>query len=283
MCKEQMYQLSTEEQNKYGDAMRNLVDSYVTPISFFKRDDETAGYHLGTGYFFQEDGGKFLITNHHVAFPDGLDLSETALAFHFRGDGNYVRVHCPFVSNAYPTDVAIAAIFDNVWEQYHDKSLCLTSDKFEDKFDCVENELFFLEGFPGQRAKMLSDTLYTHETPLLTSRMPLIEGFNPDIHFALYFDVDNYVCTGEQSYLPSPDGMSGSLIWNTKIEECKQKGLEWDNEKPKIVGIVHRYCPEEKCLIATKVEHMNKDELTKLALAEKNKIIKMIENGKQTT
>ena len=46
--------------------------------------------------------------------------------------------------------------------------------------------------------------------------------------------LDNYVCTGEQKYLPSPDGMSGSLIWNTKIEECKQKHNGYYNNRYKL-------------------------------------------------
>lgn len=278
MCKEQKYQLTNDELKKYGDAIRKLVDSYVTPISFFKNNDETAGFHLGTGYFFENDNGKFLITNHHVAFPKipGVNPSEISLAFHFKGDGQYVRIHSLFASEDYPTDVAVVAVFDNVWNAYHDESCCLTSDRFEDKFEHVENELFFIEGFPGERAKMLSDTLLTHPTPLLTSRTPLIDGFCPDTHFALYYDVDNYVCTGEQKYLPSPDGMSGSLIWNTKIEECKQKGIEWNSNMPKVVGIVHRYCPEEKCLIATKVEHMKMDSLAMQAVIKKNTILKKV-------
>lgn len=270
MC-EHEYLLSSAEQEEYGNALRRLIDPHVTPISYFHNSDDSVGYHLGTGYFFEHGNRRYLMTNQHVAFPNipGVDLSNISLAFLLDGEERYVRVTNPFASFDYPTDVACSVIDDTVWDKYHGGSICLPPEKFEDRFEAVEKEFFFLEGFPGQRARMLGDSLLTHLAPLLTHRIPLIEGFDSAVHFAVHFDIDKYRCSGEQTFLTSPEGMSGSLIWNTKIQECKQKRIPWNADMPKIVGIVHRYCSEEKRLIATKIESMKKDELAKLALTKR--------------
>lgn len=276
MCKEQ-FQLTEEERKFYGDAMRTLVDPYVTPISFYDESDESNGEHLGTGYFFEYNENKFLITNYHVA----VKCVENPLAYHFKGDGKYVKMFLPIKFYRYPIDVACTSIFDNVWNTYHDESSCIPPEKFQSKFEAVENEIFFIEGYPGQRAGMWGDTMFAQLTPLLTNQVRLVDGYDERMHFALRYDIDNFICTGEQSFLPSPKGMSGSLVWNTKIEECKQKGVKWDISKPTVIGIIHQYCGDDKCVIGTKIEHMRKDELADLALKDKLEIIKMTEERKK--
>lgn len=273
MCKME-YPLTMDEQKKYGDALRKLVDPYVSPISYFFKDDTTGGYHLGTGSFIEHEGNRFLITNHHVAYPKdlGIDLSTISLAFHFNGEGNYVRQNGPFASRNFPVDVACMAIAENVWEAYHDEACCISPEQFDTHFNAVDKEFFFLEGFPGQRARMFSDTLATKVTPLLTFQRPLVKSYDPNMHFALFYDIDNYRCSGDQDFLAGPSGMSGSLVWNTKIQECRQNGVEWTPDMPKVVGIVHHYCSDDKCLVATKVECMQRDILAKEALDAKEEM-----------
>jgi len=265
-------QLSPEELTRYGNELRKLVDPYVTPISFYDKDDETHGEHWGTGYFFEHDDCKLLITNYHIA----AKCIEHPLAFHFKGDRKYVKILLPIKFFKYPIDVACTPIFDNVWNAFHDESLCIPPEKFQDKFESVENELFFLEGYPGQRSGMWGDTLLTQLTPLLTHQVRLVDGYDERMHFALNFDTDAYMCTGDQKFLPSPGGMSGSLVWNTKIVECRRNGIEWNISKPTVVGIIHQYCCDDKCLIGTKIEHMRKNELAENAVCDMKEIFKNI-------
>ena len=50
--------------------------------------------------------------------------------------------------------------------------------------------------------------------------------------------------------LPSPDGLSGSFLWDTKYVACG--GQNWDPTLAKVAGVIIGY--EDARLIAVKVE-----------------------------
>ena len=51
--------------------------------------------------------------------------------------------------------------------------------------------------------------------------------------------------------LPSPDGLSGAAVWNTRRSELRET---WTPSDARIVGIVHRWDQDGECLIATRIE-----------------------------
>lgn len=255
-----------EEMKKNVCELQKMVNSFVTPISKVIKHDE--GFHWGTGSYIEREKKKYIITNEHVA----AGLNSNSLACHFWGMDNYVRIRCPFAAVGYPNDVACASILDGDWDKYHNKSNAIPQSMFDSSFNAVEKELFFLEGFAGERSGMWEDYLLTPPTPLLTYLVDLPTVYNSQVHFALRYDVDNFTCLTDRTILPSPPGMSGSLVWNTKLMECRYKGIKWTKEMPKIVGIIHHYEGNQKLVVATKIEYMRINELCNVAEQEKIKI-----------
>lgn len=262
MCNENCMKLDDATKNNVCE-LQKMVGSFVTPISKVIKHQE--GAHWGTGSYIERNKKKYIITNEHVA----AGLNSNSLACHFWGTDNYVRIRCPFAAVGYPNDVACAAILDEDWDSFHCQSNSIPQTMFDTSFNAVENELFFLEGFAGERSGMWEDYLITPPTPLLTYQVELPESYIPQAHFALRYDVDNFTCLTDKTFLPSPPGMSGSLVWNTKIIECKNKGITWTKEMPKVVGIIHRYNGDEKIVVATKIEYMRIDDLCSVAEQEK--------------
>lgn len=247
------------------------VAHHTTPISQVIANDH--GEHLGTGSYCEFDGQRFLITNEHVA----AERKTYSLADKFHGDDHYFRIFHDFHATSAPFDTALVRIDDCIWNHFPHCAIPIPPAQLASVHAPVEAELFFILGYSGERARFIFGTLITAGTPYLARGCPLpaIPECHPAFHFAMDYNPSlAEPITPNGRLLPLPRGMSGSLVWNTRVVEQRMHGLPWSADNARVTGIVWGW-PSDTCIVATKVEHMQLQELVrragKLNEAEKDK------------
>ncbi len=233
-----------------NEAMRAHVQPFVTPVSMVLADDH--GELLGTGSYIEINGRRYLLTNEHVARA----LNHHSIAHQFSGTNNVFRCINPMVADPAPVDAALALIEDRVWGHCGHTASAIPLCRFATTHAPVPGELLFLVGYAGARARFLFNTLIAPGTPYLTQEtlMQATHG-RPEYHFALPYAPDRAISPEQRAQpLPTPPGMSGSLVWNTRVIECHRAGIDWTPAEARVTGIVWGW--PDVFLIATKVEHL---------------------------
>lgn len=251
---------SDGEIERYGEQLRFITDRYITPIS--KILDHENGEHWGSGSYFLNNGTKYIITNEHVA----RGRRTHSLTHTFSATDNIYRIQNDFHSWVYPVDVAIAEIEEAIWSSVEHNSRCIQQSQFANRHAPVPSEYLFLSGFSAETSKFYFGTLSNPVTPFLTQEICLPtndDRFDQSYHFALQFNPSTAVSTEKMRGLPNPHGMSGSLVWDTKIIYCKTYGIPWHCDLPVVTGIVWGWPSSDLCLIATKIEHFEINGLIK--------------------
>jgi hypothetical protein len=241
--------------------MAAKVGPYTTPIS--QVTDHDNGDHWGTGSYCEFAGQRFLLTNEHVA----AKLETNSLAHKFYGDDHYFRFRHAFSAIGAPYDTALVRIDDREWTMFAHDALAIPATLFASVHAPVETELLFILGYTGERSQFVYGTLFTEGTPYLARECPLPADSNciSDFHFAMNYNPALATPVNPKGrQLPLPPGMSGSLVWNTRLVEQRMCGQEWSPADARVTGIVWGW-PSDTCIVATKVEHMQLQELVQRA------------------
>ncbi len=122
----------------------------------------------------------------------------------------------------------------------------------------LSSDYLFLHGFPGTRSKFsaLANGLVNQSFPygVMRRHEDLPSGVL-DFEFAMDFDPSNMRnADDEPTDWLDPHGLSGSPVW--RIGASGHRVDEWEPAKSKLVGIVTRWLPDDKLLLATKVQHL---------------------------
>jgi hypothetical protein len=165
--------------------------------------------------------------------------------------------------------VAIAEV--NAWPTDTDRK-ALDPGCCDSRYDPVEDELLFWLGFPGS-------TNIRHDPPIPTRTRRDIFGevqndaypvltragnypafvnshFDSVYHFLLDYP-EKAVSKGDvERDLAHPMGMSGSLIWDTKVAWALRNGVNWDPNMARVCGVAFRAAAKPDVVIATKIEHI---------------------------
>lgn len=236
------------------------VVPFTTPISQVLEHEY--GEHWGSGSYIALARGRGLLTNEHVA----AKLQTHSLGYRFHGDDHYFRFRHPCPACGAPTDAALARIDDQEWRQFPHRAMPVAPTLFAAAHAPAPSELFFLIGYSGDRAKFTFGNLVTPGTPYLTRECALPDDTRclPQFHYAVDYNPAHAVPVKPDGRpLPLPPGLSGSLVWNTRVVEQRLRGQRWSPEDARITGIVWGW-PSNTCLVATKVEHMQLAELSRL-------------------
>lgn len=241
--------------------MAAKVEPHTTPIS--QVIDHDNGDHWGAGSYCEFEGKRFLLTNEHVA----AKLQTHSLAHKFHGDDHYFQFRHQFHAIDAPNDTALVRIDDREWTRFPHGALPIAAAQFATIHAPVEWELLFVAGYSGERAKFLYGSLFTRGTPYLARECPLPVDPTcvPEFHFAMHYNPALATPVDPKGRpLPLPPGMSGSLVWNTRVVEQRIRCLVWTPDDAVVTGILWGW-PSDTCVVATKVEHMQLRELVQRA------------------
>ena len=232
--------------------MTEEVIPHVTPIS--QELEHSYGEHWGSGSYCEFGGQRYLLTNEHVAAKIGTQR----LAHKFYGDENYLRFRHEFHVYGAPNDTALVRIDEREWTRFPHGAVAIPAERFAPVHAPVEGELLFLVGFSGERSKFVFGTLATTGTPYLAREceLPPDSRCDPQVHFGLHYNPALAAPVESKGRpLPLPPGMSGSVIWNTRVVEQRMRQQPWSPADAAVTGIVWGW-PSDTCLVATKVEYM---------------------------
>ncbi|TXN01984.1 hypothetical protein FV242_16555 [Methylobacterium sp. WL64] len=234
-------------------SMRDFTKPFVTPLSKVLSPEE--GELLGTGGYITALGKIMLITNDHNF--EKLDINQ--IGAQFFGNDHVFMLHHITYSTKYPFDVGFTLINPAVWNlpklQPHN-AVAIPQTKLAPAHKPVENELLFLKGYALQESKFLFNTLMSNATSYTGKEVPLPERWEHPFHFAIDYRPDLAEELDPGYSLPRPDGLSGSLVWNTHYVECASQGFEWQPEFAEVTGIVWGWPSGGACLIATRIEYV---------------------------
>jgi len=236
-----------------GVALQDYLRPYITPVG--RVIDHNYGELEGSGSYIESMGKRFLITNEHVA----RRLETHQLSHQFNGCENVFGTRHDFISQGWPQDIAVGLIDDDVWNHSPHQAQEIPKFRFDMCHRPVDGELFLMCGFAAQRARFLFGTLITPYSPYLAQEPHPRPAFLDTRHFALAYNPDRAQPIAGNGQLPGdPHGFSGSLVWNTRRVECRNRGIEWSPELATVTGIIHSWLSTEALLVATRVEEILK-------------------------
>ncbi len=232
------------------EAMKDEASPYITPVSHALSNDE--GEHIGTGGYIEYQGRRLLLTNEHVLRPRG----GLGLAHQFHDCEDVIRLSDPIAVEPPPIDLALCEISDAAWDRAH-ASLALPERRLAQNSDHVERELFFFIGYPGGRSIFLFSTLVSRSTPLLTQEpVPLPDDLKRH-QFALFYNPERGERVDHSTLpLPEPNGLSGSLVWNTRRVEFLQNGQPWTPGDAQVCGILCRWLGADTAVVGTRIQEI---------------------------
>ncbi|MCA1788787.1 MAG: hypothetical protein LC667_02705 [Thioalkalivibrio sp.] len=153
--------------------------------------------------------------------------------------------------------------------------VALTVDALDASFAPEQNELLYWYGFPGSTAHRNDpvteqNTRYSwfDELPMtgvsmVSQQIPewpigLPDEYLPDHHVVVHYPAQAQESPdGPPVDLPNPLGMSGSLLWDTKVVHCLRRGVEWDPSLARVCGVIWATWDKPELIVATKVEFLH--------------------------
>ena len=233
-----------------------IVETVAHPASRGTGDAEL----VGTGTYLRCHGASYLVTAKHVA-----DRASEGIIQHLPvRDDTYVPFDGPFMSAEFPLDFALA----RVQSEYS-----VRADALDTAYCPAPEELLFILGFPGSTARRTEvvtgynkrravlDTFPTegfqYITQTKTPQPPQRDDFDPRIHIAICYPANAQKKPASPPRdLPRPDGLSGSLLWDTKRVAAERNGATWSPDMARVCGMVHHDFDISEFLSATKIEYI---------------------------
>lgn len=241
------------------ERMKDHVEPFITPIWKYINENDIELH--GSGSYFENCHGKFIITNEHVAkYNQNYRLTHA-----FRGSDEILNIRKPFISQISPIDVALSQIESDIWLQHRCQAEAIPIKRFATKHAPVEHELLFFAGFSGERSRVIFNNCISRGTPFLTQECLFpehIEYADQIYHLSIPYPPELAETSESSTSLPDPHGFSGSLLWNTKRVECKRNEIDWDPSMAEVTAIIWGWPSSSVCILATRIEHINLDEMT---------------------
>jgi hypothetical protein len=247
------------------DAMEGFVYPLTTPIAFAPPGTTFANLE-GTGNYLVLNHSCYVLTNDHVvaAGPDGIAHLPSPEAEYQAVIGRWKR-------EPWPKDLALGRVANPSANRLENS---LLPHEFDLAFAPVEHELLFWIGVPGTKAKRqdpiteasivrnwfggpLESRAVSMTTQYLPLNSPTLRRFSSEHHVAIPYPTLAWRSAGEpSSELPSPKGMSGSLLWDTKFLSSHLRGVPWEPSLARVCGVLWAAHSKPEVVVAIRVEHV---------------------------
>ena len=240
-----MYVLSEDDERKLIELNKKIAPS-VVPIT-----QQAFIIHLphGTGSLVQYENKCFLVSNYHVYYD--VEHNEQFQNLAVENHGRFTSLPCSIVAKKHPYDTGIDCV-DSL-----NSSRLLAFSKFQNAYAPVDGEIFYIIGYPF-RSQLLDTKKGDY-------------SYKPEQIYG--FEIKGHTCMSNYFGLKCPNlkgvclndvrSISGSLVWNTKIIECRNKGIPWSIDMAVVAGIVCKWGAENDddtqnldTLICTKIDDM---------------------------
>jgi hypothetical protein len=261
-----MTDMSNEEKWKEikTNTLQRMVDHiepFIAPIWKYKNEDESDLELHGSGSYFENSHGQFIVTNEHVAkYNQNYRMTHS-----FNGSDEILNIRNPFIGESHPIDVAITKIDSETWQKHKCQGKSIPIKRFAKRHSPVESELLFFAGYSGKRSQIVFDNCFSRGTPFLTQECPIpenIEQANSFYHCSIPYPPELAESEDNSIPLPYPHGFSGSLLWNTRRVECEKLEIEWEPSMAEVTGIIWGWPSSSVCILATKIDHIKLTEMT---------------------
>lgn len=241
-----------EMTGQVADAMKRYTRSLVTPLS---TSNGEGVWLVGSGSYVMIGGRRVLLTCEHASRDHPME-------YRFFGSDAVFRHPGPFVCERDPVDAAFAPMTDEAWTAVEHQADTVAYERFAPMHHLANPaELLFFRGFAGENARYgfgehqaNASGYCSQATPVNSPDSRILE-----IHWEpqkMRFTED----TSDEARLAmkheDPRGFSGSLVWNTRFVEILDTGRTWSPDCAVVTGLLHRYDPETKTLLALRVEHL---------------------------
>ena len=207
----------------------------------------------GTGTFIKLLGEIHLLTCEHVA---KIRLGQPLTYFTDAGQ-EAAAMRSPFFCASPPVDAAVARLDDRRRQVFAKNPIPVSA--FDRTFGAEVGEILFVHGYPYPKSQFFQsfgNRFVGKSVPYTTCQRPLPDGFDDRVHVALHYPREGTVDEeGNPVDLPRPGGLSGSLLWDTKMVGAEVPF--WSPQLAKVCGIVIAWCEDDELLIATRIEHVN--------------------------
>lgn len=229
-------------------AMTSYTKPFITPISSPSLYQANFGTHEGTGNYIELAGQKFLVTNEHVISHN----QQAGKAIMLHGNPSYFAIS-NFFSHPAPFDVSLTHVSSQIWNNITPNQAATVPEadialNHGDNFE----EIFFIQGFPGQFSLSMPGQITTQPVALATQQLPCPQTSN--LHFCVNFNPT--ALPGTSSSFSNPKGMSGSLVWNTQYFECLTAGKTWTPDQAVVTGLAYLWHEENNLLECIRIEYV---------------------------
>lgn len=239
----------------------DFVDQFICPIARIPKNDtrNPPGDHHGTGWFTEIAGDPHLCTCQHVA----RDQATYVLGYAPTGGDSGVGIRSLFTLWPHPVDFARANV-SATWDLISHKGKTIPKSLFDQKHQPVSGEFLYLQGFPGADSKAYFEQhnvkglgAYLHEVEPPAELLLEEPPFKTNYHICMAWNPANAVALTEVAgVLSVPNGLSGSVLWNTHFQEAAAQGRQWSISDMKVTGIVWGASSKAGVVAATPIEHI---------------------------
>jgi len=231
-----------------ADAMKVHTRPYVSPLVGGPLGKPP---EIGTGTFLDRDGIE-VVTCEHVARAAPHEHE-------FYGAPGLLKLPVKWRVDV-KRDTAIASVPPSHWNSTPHASLPLPMTRFANVHNPVEMEILFFRGFAGQNAVLQIGHSKFIATGYCSQEKPGAGDTN--IFEMLWHPPGTTISSGTPDTVRAtfqhnnPQGLSGSLVWNTRFVETGCDLLSWTPNDAVVTGLLHRWDFNTKTLLALRVEHL---------------------------
>ncbi|WP_250438759.1 hypothetical protein [Caballeronia sp. AZ1_KS37] len=249
--------LFTEEE--WNAAMPSLVTAMTTYLRPYRtavfEDLGDHGQGWGSGSYLRLGDAVHLLTNEHVT---RVRRSGRQLAYQFNGQDDIRRVvgnHREFPA---PLDLGLLPVHMPSWDNVSNGSKAITIDQIAMAHAPAPTEVLAFAGFAGQRVSFNFGQLNAESTCYLAREVEVPEhhDIDPRFHFALVYNPDLATTVVGSSRLPTPNGFSGSTVWDTGFVRAKMKKQLWTPDMARVTGVVWGWPSGAGSIVATRAEYV---------------------------